>query len=138
MKNSYVGKALTNFRIQNSPIIELFFADSNIDVVQKKLARDVYRETGQSISRQSCSEIFIVMSYVFANNAKHYTNPTYIHKHVQLMNELVLGELVPMVSSNVKQYVQYIKDISTLPVPIDHGQSTSIKGNNSLKLQDPF
>jgi hypothetical protein len=40
-----------------------------------------------------------------------------------------------MVTSNVLQHIQYIKDINTLPAPIEHGTSTSFKGENSLEFQ---
>jgi len=34
------------------------------------------------------------------------------------------------------QYVNYLKDISSQPVPMSHGKSTSIKGANSLQLKE--
>lgn len=136
MTNRFVQKAIVHFRVYNNPIIESFFSDGNLDSIQQSLRQQVRAKTGYTISAQSCEEIFIVMCHIYSNHAQQLQ--TNIRDHVVQLNNLVLHELVPMVTSNVKQYIQYINDISTLPTPIDRGSYTSIKGNNSLKLQDPF
>ena len=92
------------------------------------------KNTKETISNQSCTEIYTVMRYVYVNNVKIvYTN---FKQEVNRLNDLVLTELVPMVCSNILQHIQYIKDINKLPTPIARGESTSVKGDNSLKFQD--
>ena len=116
----------------NSKLVE-FFKDENISLIQSSLKKEVRRHTGQQISDQSCYEIYTVMKYVYVNNAKIYLKG--YQKEISRLNNLVLGELVPMVSSNVLQYLQYIKDINSLPTPMEYGKTTSVKGDNSLELK---
>ena len=138
MADRFVSQALQQFNVQSNPTIQSFFNDSNIRFLQSQLKKQVFHQIQQRISSQSCEQMFIVMSYVYSNHGRPLSNSSAVIHEVQFLNQHVLNELVPMVTSNVKQYVQYIKDISSLPVPIDHSVSTSVKGNNSLQLNDPF
>ena len=44
---------------------------------------------------------------------------------------------MPIVTSNVKQYLHYRKDVSTLPEPMAYGLATSQAGSRSLEMK-PF
>ena len=138
MADRFVFRALQQFNVQSNPTIQSFFSDNNIRSLQSQLKKQVFHQIGQRISSQSCEQMFIVMSYVYSNHGRPLHSSSAVSQQVLLLNQHVLDELVPMVTSNVKQYLQYIKDISSLPVPIDHSVSTSVKGNNSLQLNDPF
>ena len=43
---------------------------------------------------------------------------------IKKLNKIVVDYCVEEVSSNVKQYIQYIQDLNTLPTPISFPQST--------------
>ena len=117
--------------------MKTFFSDANIDVIQSGLKKQVRTSTNQSISKQSCGEIFVLMKYVYTNHGLNVEQN--ISNEVFKLNSLVLKELVPMVISNVLQYLQYIKDINTQPVPLEYGQSSGLKGaNKSYELPPPF
>ena len=133
MENSFVQQALLSLNTQPNPVLTQFFSDGNISRIQKELKQQVRRHTNQTISNQSCNEIYTVMKYMYVNHGKVYMKRN--DKEVQRLNDLVLQELVPMVSSNVLQYLQYIKDINNLPVPMEYGKTTSVKGDNSLELK---
>jgi hypothetical protein len=60
-----------------------------------------------------------------------------IRKQIESLNNKVLDYCVSNVVSNLKQYEHYRKDISSLPVPMEYGQSTSQAGTRSL-LQGPL
>lgn len=138
MRGYYSKQATAYFNVQPNPLIDEFFSDANINVLQSALKKSVKQRTGHAISNQSCDEIATVMRYIYINSGRPLTKNANIRAEVDNLNSAVLSDLVPMVSSNVMQYVQYTKDISTLRTPINHGVSTSTKGNNTLKLQDPF
>ena len=132
MGDIYVQSALKSFKVEANPVLVRFFSNTNFDVLQRQLVSQVRQRTGQSIGRQSCDEVFVVMKYVYLQvNRVSVDN---VREEIHKLNELVLNELVPMVSSNVLQYTQYMKDINTLPTPIDRGQVTSTKGENTFVM----
>ena len=133
MQNHYVKHAQLAFNVEGNSLISMLFSDNNMNNIQKQLQKEVKKRTRQTISSQSCDEIFVVMKYIFTNNSQNRLNS--MNAEVSRLNTLILNELVPMVTSNVLQHIQYIKDINTLPSPIDHGTSTSFKGQNSLEFQ---
>ena len=133
MQNLYVKHAQLAFNVEGNALTSKLFSDQNISAIQKQLIKEVKKNTRETISSQSCDEIFVVMKYIFTNHSQNRLND--VNREVQRLNILILNELVPMVTSNVLQHIQYIKDINTLPAPIEHGTSTSFKGENSLEFQ---
>jgi hypothetical protein len=132
MEDSFVRQALLSLNRQPSPVIQNFFSDSNLSKIQSTLRTQVKFHTGESIDDQSCNEIYTVMKYVYNSFGKNKRN---FNDEVNRLNDLVLKELVPMVTSNVLSHLQYIKDISSLPTPMEYGKTTSVKGDNSLELK---
>lgn len=130
--NTYVKQALLYTNSQPTMLIENFFSDANLQNVQRKLRNEVKRRTNLSIDNQSCDEIYQVMLYVFRTYGRNVQ--TKVSQEVAYLNDIVIHTITPDVVSNVLQYVNYIKDISQQPIPMDHGRSTSIKGENSLEL----
>ena len=133
MQNLYVKHAQLAFNVEGNALTSNLFSDQNMSAIQKQLIKEVKKNTRETISSQSCDEIFVVMKYIFTNHSQNRLND--VNREVQRLNILILNELVPMVTSNVLQHIQYIKDINTLPAPIEHGTSTSFKGENSLEFQ---
>lgn len=130
MRNQYVRETLLSLNTQNNPTLDKFFGDENIHVLQKGLMNEIKKKTGYKIGRQSCGEIYTVMKYVYVNNSKLMKD---VNEEINMLNNFVLHELIPMVSSNVLQYMQYMKDINSMHKPLEYGTSTSIKGQNSLE-----
>jgi hypothetical protein len=131
--NEYVRKASSAFRQDITPLMNSFFKDSNINLIQKQLQAQVKKNTKQSIDRQNNNELFIVMQYVYSNFARHCTD-----NHVEFLNQLVLSEVVPMVSSNVLQHMSYLNDISQSYKPIDRSSNPSIKGTDVNEFKSFF
>jgi hypothetical protein len=59
-----------------------------------------------------------------------------IPKQINVLNELVIKYCVPNVYSELMSYVKYLKDISTLPVPIDFPEY-NVCNDKTLELK-PF
>ena len=126
----YVQQALNQYKTCSTPLIETYFSNSNIRYIQNKLKREIYNLTKQHIDEQSTDEIFVIMSYAYSTYMT--TVPKNTDK-IKFLNNVVLNILIPMVASNVLQYLQYIKDISSLPVPMERAQHTTTK--NSFEFQ---
>ena len=60
-----------------------------------------------------------------------------IRAQIAELNAKVVAYCVPIVTSNVKQYLHYRKDVSTLPEPMAYGLATSQAGSRSLEMK-PF
>uniref|UniRef100_A0A6C0F5P9 Minor capsid protein P8 central region domain-containing protein n=1 Tax=viral metagenome TaxID=1070528 RepID=A0A6C0F5P9_9ZZZZ len=133
MTNRFVKEVCKTQNLQIDPLISAFFSDSNMQLIQKTLKNYIKTSTGYTIDTQSNSNLFVVMLWVYTN----FNKPCYNSKQVSHLNALTLEELVPMVRSNVLQYVQYLKDISTLPTPIEHGKSTNMT-NQQIILNPPW
>lgn len=132
----YVYQALVSLRAEPNDVINGFFSDSNIQIIQNNLKKNVKKNINVSIGNQSCHELYIAMLYIYRTYGKNQNVNS--KREIDKLNEYTTHTLLPDLISNVLQYVNYIKDISSLPVPIKHGTNTSIKGTNSLKLQDFF
>lgn len=116
--------------LQTSGVSELFFGANNIEVLQRRLRREIARLTGYGIDRQSEQQLLIVMRYVYMQSSRHVGGAG----EVARLNELVLAEIVPQVGAGLAQYMGYLRDASTLPSPMDRGQATSIKGSKTVQM----
>ena len=117
--------------LQQTPASRMFFAQANVDTLQKRLQQEIQKRTGMRIDRQSDEQLLIVMRYVFIQSGSNMGSAN----EVARLNELVLAEIVPQVGAGLMQYIDYLRDASTLPTPIPRGQATSIKG---LKITELF
>ena len=131
--NKYVQQALLFMNTQPNDLIVMYFSDANMQKIQQMLKNEVKSKTGLTIDNQSCDEIYQAMLYVYRTYGRNVSS--HISQEAQYLNEIVISSISPDVISNVLQYINYIKDISKQPVPLDYGSSTSIKGDNSLQLK---
>lgn len=136
MSDLYIHQALTIMNVQENDLISNFFADTNMNTIQKQLKNEVKKRTGHEISDQSCTNLFHAMLFVYRSFAKNVTKK--INDELIYLNEIVIETVSPNVVSNVLQYISYLKDISKPREVLEHGESTSIKGKNSLKSQPYF
>lgn len=125
--------------MQESTLLsKTFFLPQNVNILQNALRRRVYDQTNHIIQEQSVDQLQIVMRSIFLQYSTNRTDSAkIITEQISQMNELVLNYCVRIVASNLRQYEQYRKDISQMPVPIEYGLSTSIAGSKSFK-QGPF
>ena len=122
-------------RLTETPLSVRFFSTTNINNIQNDIMHRAKQETGYTIGRQSDNELFNVLQYVFDVHACHLN--TSIDNQIQKLNIEVLKIVMPMVISGVKQYIGYVSDASSMYIPMEHGVSTTTKGENSLSMK-PF
>jgi hypothetical protein len=137
-KNLY-GETLLTF---------LFFSQENVDNIQKLIRMVVYKHTKETIDNQSNSELLVVMRSIFLAYSRHpklidesmsesekkrllnlYTN------EVDRLNQLVIDTCVPLIVSQLQQYLVYLHDASSPLRIMDKPLSTSVKGTKNYRSQ---
>jgi hypothetical protein len=115
-----------------TPLLEAFFSDINVDVIQNGLRGTVLQRTGYSVDRQSDADLSVIMRRVFGEQAN--IGASDVSVEVSRLNAMVLDIVVPMVSSGILGYLTYLRDASSLPTPIPRGAQTSVKGTKTFEL----
>lgn len=129
-----------------TPLTFLFFSSDNVSNIQKLIRFVVFKETGQKIDDQSQTDLLIIMRSIFLEYHRH---PLLIDEtmkeaqkrellkqytlEVSRLNELVINETVPRIISNLEQYVHYLYDCSSQPVPMEKPKSDSVSGTRTLR-----
>lgn len=116
--------------LQATPLSRRFFSRANVDRLQRAIRHHVRRAMGLLIDRQSDEQLLIVMRYVFMQSARHHG----CDDEIARLNALVLREVVPQVGSGAAQYLAYLRDASTMHVPMARGVATSLKGTKTTQL----
>lgn len=129
-----------------SLLTEMFFSGKNLTNVQNLIGYLVNKQTNYVISRQSDDELLQVMKNYYVEYNQHpplllRTDTSekrqmllkmYIDE-VSRLNQLVLNAVVPKVISEMQQYLGYLHDAGSQPIPLSTPQSTSIKGRFDLR-----
>lgn len=135
--NAQPASNLANMQ-ESTLLSKTYFSPENVQIVQNGLRRKVYTHTKTHIQEQNVEQLQIVMRSIFLQYSTNRTDSAQlIREQIASMNEKVLDYCVSNVVSNLKQYKHYRKDISSLPVPMEYGLSTSQAGTRSL-LQGPL
>ena len=114
-----------------TPLTQAFLGAKNLDAVQRALIDAVSRR-GHAIDRQSDTEVLGVMRGIYSTySTKDLAD---IPGEVRRLDAIVLEVLVDQVMTGIEQYIGYIKDASSLPVPLPRGQNASSKGDRTLEL----
>lgn len=115
---------------------KMFFSPENMKIVQNAIRRQVYEKSADKqwvIDEQSADELQIVMRSIFLQYAKNLEHD--IPGQIKDLNDLVIEWCVPRILSEISMYQYYLKDISTLPIPMSHPVSQSSAGSKSLPFR---
>lgn len=120
-------------RQENSPLGDIFFSTTNLDALQGAIRTRVYIQSGRQhvISRQSDTEVKIVMRAMFLSYAQHRTDTL---QEVRELNARVLDFCVPQILNEISMYLHYRKDVSVMSEPLDRGEMASSKGTRVLEM----
>ena len=103
-----------------------FFSNENVNKVQNGITQ-YFNNKGMPISRQSPSELFIIMRSLYSQYSTNDQNN--IQSEVERLNSLTVNECIRLITPNILQYMQYMKDIrENKQSVLDHGISTSGRG----------
>jgi len=105
--------------VERSATSDLFFSDMNIDAIHQSIRYGVNKSTGQVVAKQSDNTIYVVMRSIMLQYANFRVDSSNLAEEIRALNQRVIDYCVENVSSNVQQYLGYIKDIEKLPTPMD-------------------
>lgn len=109
--------------LERSKLSNLFLSNENTSNIQRQIRYGVNQKTGKIISNQSPQEVSTVMRSIYLQEGSVPVTSDNEAKDVILkLNKSVIDYCVNYVSSKLQQHDQYIRDISTLPVPMDRPQ----------------
>lgn len=146
-QNKYVEwalKALIPGGIAPTPLLLYFFSTENVNYIQNRIRNEVQKHTGVQVNDQSIDEILVIMrnhminaySGGLPNNSGRITDrgpkECSIEDRLIRLNKSVIEEAVRQVLSGINQYKQYIKDISSLPMPLSQPVYTSMSGSRQM------
>jgi len=120
---------------EKTALNQAYFSPQNFQIVQNGIRATVYNKSGQIIDPVSTDDLFIVMRAIFLQYGRNI--PTGIPDQIAELNERVVAWCVPKILAEVSMYRTYVKDISTLPVPMSHPVNISEAGTRTLPFK-PF
>lgn len=121
--------------IQANPLNQAYFSAANQQIVQNGIRRGVYDATGELIDPVSTDDLFMTMRAIYLQYGRNL--PTRIPEQIKELNDRVIAWCVPKIVAEVSMYKTYLKDVSSLPVPMSHPVNQSSAGTRSLPFK-PF
>ena len=117
VKASDYNNALVG-NLESSLLSKAFFSAKNQQIIQNGLRAGVYRMSGNkfAIAPQSFDQLRVIMRSIFLESARHSCED--ITGQIEELNALVIKYAVPKLYSEAKGYLQYLKDASTIAIPM--------------------
>lgn len=121
---------------EESLLSRVFFSKENIQILQNGIRAGVYNKSQgkYTIAEQDCDTLKIIMRSTFLQYAAN--QPSQIREQVAELNQLVLNYCVPQVYSEMRAYMIYLNDVSTMAVPIAHPVNT--KNDDKELILEPW
>jgi citrate lyase gamma subunit len=106
--------------LERSRLSNIFLSPENTQNIQTQIRYGVHQQSGKVISNQSPQEVSTVMRSIYLQEGSvPITSDSDALEVVSKLNSSVIDYCVNHVVSKLKQNDMYIRDISTLPVPLD-------------------
>jgi hypothetical protein len=128
----FIEKNLRILPCNQGPLELTFFSEENIDLINKKLIMEVFKETNIKINHQTSEDLLIVMLHIYKNHSKFKT--TNVKHQVYSLDCKTVKEIKPAVIGMVKQKVEYIKEINNPRQLIDLPKN--VNNTRNLKPYD--
>lgn len=118
---------------ENSPLSRAFFSIQNQQILQNGIRAGVYKNSKGSyvVSQQSDTQLKMIMRALFLENSTN--TQTHMTEEITRLNDIVIKYCIPRVVSEAKAYLGYLKDASTLAVPMRTPIHQSTKQTLELK-----
>ena len=122
---------------ENSPLSGAFFSKENMKILQNGIRAGVYQKSGETqiIGEQDYDTLKIIMRSIFLENAKNAPND--IRGQIQELNQIVMNYCIDQIMIELKGYMIYLKDITTMHVPIDLPKMSNVK-HKDLQMKNWF
>ena len=117
--------------ITKTPLYKAYFSQNNINHLQNNIIKEVAScSNSYKIGRQDETNLIVIMRSMYLQYA---TNTGNMEKEIPALNKLVLDYCVHNIISNIKHYLFYLKDISKLPMPLEHSKYMRPDGLQNYK-----
>ena len=120
----------------NTPLSMAFFSTENVRSIQNQLRHTVYMKTGKTIAVQDYDTLKSIMRAVFLTASRNLAGD--IQGQITRLNSHVLDISSKSVISSLTSYTAYIRDVSTLAVPMQLPTLSSTKGQDPLEFKRWF
>jgi len=120
-----------------TPLSSKYFSVENIIYLQKTIQKGVYNMSkGEyGIGEQNCDTLKTIMRGVFLENSANRDD--HINEQITSLNQIVINFAVPQIYGNVQSYIKYMRDVSSLAVPMDRPKAPSYN-TKTLELKNFF
>lgn len=108
----------TNGIWSESPLSTAFFSNKNMQIIQNGIRAGVYQKSNGNylIAPQDCNSLKIIMRSVFLQNSANQN--TNISHQINELNKIILDYCIEKVYAEAHGYMNYLRDVTTLPEPI--------------------
>ena len=115
-----------------------FFSYNNIKIIQNGIRAGVYKASnGQyTIGEQDCDSLKIIMRSIYLQHAANKDND--ISGQIKELNQIVLNYCIHQVYSEAQGYMKYLRDVSTLAVPLANPIQATQFDRKDFKLKPWF
>ena len=102
-----------------------YFSEENVQILQNGLRAGVYEVSNQKISvpPQNVDNLKIIMRSIYLQYAKHSTQES-VTEQIRKLNQYVLDYAIPTVYNEAQGYLNYVRDQSTLVMPLEHAKQS--------------
>jgi len=100
---------------EDTPLSIAFFSVKNMQIIQNGIRAGVYHKSNgaYTIAPQDCNSLKIIMRSVFLQNSANQS--TNIAHQISELNKVVLDYCIEKVYVEVQSYMNYLRDITTVP-----------------------
>jgi hypothetical protein len=123
---------------ESSVLSKVFFSKENVERLQKLMQYNVYKKSnGQyQIGYQNEDTLKIMMRGIYLQNSHQVTGS--VPQQIEQLDNYLLEYAVPQLMVEVKSYLKYRHDASTLVVPLEHPKNMTKKGEAPLEWKKWF
>lgn len=120
--------------LEETEVSKCFFSRKNINLLQNAVIFNVNKKLeldgiDYKIGKQDEKHLHVVMRGIYLQESNNL--PCGLGKQIRRLNGKVIDFVIPNIITNVKQYVYYLKDISTPVSTMDRPIAVSSKSNNT-------
>jgi hypothetical protein len=121
---------------ESTNFTNIYFSNTNINLIQKELRDNVNRLYGYKIDKQSEDNLLIMMRSFYTL----YANPEAqdVKNEILKINKLVIDRATNIVVTNIKMYKIYLNDASNLPVPMSRSELYTSRRNDNIEFKGYF
>jgi hypothetical protein len=122
---------------ENTILSDAYFSKENLEIIQNAIRKGIYDKTNKQyiIDNQDCDSLKIIMRGVYLEHSANL--PTNITEQIMELDKIVINFCIQQIYSELRAYIKYLHDASTLVVPIAHPILSTL-ADKQLELQPWF